>query len=107
MAISSEALGVQGIEMDYETLTLFSLDEFTDLSHGMTARSTKSKRKAEHPMNHWEDTNQTPLNAEKRSPFCTETIASPPSETLTYQNADLDTRIRWANELRRQAQTNY
>ena len=92
--------------MDHEILTLFSLEEFTDLSHGMTAKSTKSKRKIDHPTSHWEDTNQ-PQNAEKRSPFCTETIASQPSETLTYQNADLDTRIRWANELRRQAQTNY
>ena len=92
--------------MDTEQIELFPAMEYVDLSHGMTARSTKSKRKVEHPMSHWEKTNQ-PLNAEKRSPFCTETIASPPSETLTYQNADLDTRIRWANELRRQAQTNY
>ena len=52
--------------MDHQILTLFSLEEFTDLSHGMTARSTKSKRKVDHPMNHWEDTNQ-PLNTEKRS----------------------------------------
>ena len=44
--------------MDYEILTLFSVEEFTDLSHGMTARSTKSKRKVAHPMNGWEDTNQ-------------------------------------------------
>ena len=93
--------------MDYQTLTLFSLEEFTDIAHGMTAKSTKSKRTIKHPTNHWEDTNQPPLNTEKRSPFCTETIASHQSETLTYQNADLDTRIRWANELRRQAQTNY
>ena len=53
--------------MDYEILTLFSVEEFTDLSHGTTARSTKSKRKVDHPMNHWEDTNQSPLNTEKRS----------------------------------------
>ena len=53
--------------MDYEILTLFSVEEFTDLSHGMTARSTKSKRKVDYPMNHWEDTNQPPLNIEKRS----------------------------------------
>lgn len=93
--------------MDHEILTLFNTEEFTDLSHGMTTRSTKSKRKIDIPKDeNWEDTNQ-PLNAEKRSPFCTETIASQPSETLTYQNADLDTRIRWANELRRQAQNNY
>ena len=92
--------------MDHEFLTLFSLEEFTDLSHGMTARSTKSKSKAAHPMNHWEDTNQPPLNAEKRSPFCTVTIASQQSET-PISAPDLDTRIRWANELRRQAQTNY
>ena len=55
--------------MDHQILTLFSLEEFTDLSHGMTARSTKSKRKVEHPTNHWEDTNQPPLNTAKRSPF--------------------------------------
>ena len=71
--------------MDHEILTLFSLEEFTDLSHGMTARSTKSKRKAAHPMNHWEDTNQ-PLNAEKRSPFCTETIALQTPKTLTIKD---------------------
>ena len=53
--------------MDHEILTLFSVEEFTDLSHGMTARSTKSKRKVEHPTNHWEDTNQPPLNMEKQS----------------------------------------
>ena len=53
--------------MDHEILTLFSLEEFTDLSHGMTARSTKSKRKVEPTTNHWEDTNQPPLNMEKRS----------------------------------------
>ena len=51
--------------MDYEILTLFSVEEFTDLSHGMTARSTKSKRKVDHPMNHWEDTNQPHLATEK------------------------------------------
>jgi|GEM_PF-2707969 len=85
--------------MDYEPLTLFSLEEFTDIAHGMTARSTKSKRKAEHPMNHWEDTNQ-PLNTEKRSPFCTVTIASQQSET-PISATDLETRIRQANELRK------
>ena len=60
--------------MDHEILTLFSLEEFTDLSHGMTARSTKSKRKVE-PMSHWEDTNQPQLNTEKRSPSSKKTIA--------------------------------
>ena len=56
--------------MDHEILTLFSLEEFTDLSHGMTARSTKSKRKADIPKDeNWEVTNQPPLNTEKRSPF--------------------------------------
>ena len=45
--------------MDHQILTLFSVEEFTDLSHGMTSRSTKSKRKIEHPTNHWEDTNQS------------------------------------------------
>ena len=53
--------------MDYENLTLFNTEEFTDSSHGMTDRSTKSKRKVEPTTNHWEDTNQTPLNTEKRS----------------------------------------
>ena len=86
--------------MDHEILTLFSLEEFTDLSHGMTARSTKSKRKVEPPTNHWEDTNQPPLNTEKRSPFCTETIASQQSET-PISATDLETRIRQANELRK------
>ena len=84
--------------MDYEILTLFSVEEFTDLSHGMTARSTKSKRKVDHPMNHWEDTNQ-PLNTEKRSP-CKVTIASQQSET-PISAPDLETRIRQANELRK------
>lgn len=93
--------------MDYEILTLFSVEEFTDIAHGMSARSTKSKRTIERPTNHWEDTNQPQLNAEERSPSTKVTIALQQSETLTYQNADLDTRIRWANELRRQAQTNY
>ena len=60
--------------MDYEILTLFSVEEFTDLSHGMTAQSTKSKRKAAHPLTGWEDTNQ-PLNAEKRSPSSRNAIA--------------------------------
>ena len=53
--------------MDHEILTLFSLEEFTDLSHGMTARSTKSKRKVEHPLTGWGDTNQPHLDTEKRS----------------------------------------
>ena len=54
--------------MDHEILTLFSLEEFTDLSHGMTAKSTKSKRKADIPKDeNWEVTNQPPLNMEKRS----------------------------------------
>ena len=60
--------------MDHEILTLFPLEEFTDLSHGTTARSTKSKRTIERPTNHWEDTNQ-PLNAEGRSPSSRKTIA--------------------------------
>ena len=53
--------------MDHEILTLFSLEEFTDLSHGMTARSTTSKRKVDHPLTGWEDTNQPHLDTEKRS----------------------------------------
>ena len=65
MAISSEALGVQGIEMDYQTLTLFSVEEFTDIGHSMTARSTKSKRKADIPKDaNWEDTNQQTRHGE-------------------------------------------
>ena len=90
--------------MDHEILTLFSLEEFTDLSHSMTARSTKSKRKVDHPMNHWEDTNQ-PLNTEKRPPFFTETIASQQSET-PISATDLETRIRQANELRKSYYSN-
>ena len=90
--------------MDHEILTLFSLEEFTDLSHSMTARSTKSKRKSAHPMNHWEDTNQ-PLNAEKRSPSSRKTIASQQSET-PIAAPDLETRIRWANELRKASYSN-
>jgi len=90
--------------MDYEILTLFSVEEFTDLSHGMTARSTKSKRTIDHPTNHWEDTNQ-PLNAEKRSPFCTVTIASQQSET-PIPATDLETRISQANELRKSYYSN-
>ena len=63
--------------MDHEILTLFNTEEFTDLSHGMTTRSTKSKRKIEPTNNHWEDTNQPQLNTEKsdRPSFCTGTIA--------------------------------
>ena len=53
--------------MDYEILTLFSVEEFTELSHGMTAKSTKSKRKVDHPLTGWGDTNQPHLNAEKKS----------------------------------------
>ena len=90
--------------MDHEILTLFSLEEFTDLSHGTTARSTKSKRKVEHPTNHWEDTNQ-PLNAEKRSHSWTETIASQQSET-PISAPDLESRIRHANELRKASYSN-
>ena len=86
--------------MDYEILTLFSVEEFTDLSHGMTARSTKSKRKAEPPASHWEDTNQPHLDTEKQSSFCTETIASQQSET-PISATDLETRISQANELRK------
>ena len=85
--------------MDHEILTLFSLEEFTDLSHGMTARSTKSKRKADIPKDeNWEVTNQPP-NAERRSP-CKVTIASQQSET-PISAPDLETRIRQANELRK------
>ena len=84
--------------MDHEILTLFSLEEFTDLAHGMTARSTKSKRKIE-PTNHWEDTNQQ-LNTEKRSHSWTRAIASQQSET-PISATDLETRIRQANELRK------
>ena len=90
--------------MDTEQIELFPAMEYVDLSHGMTARSTKSKRKAEHPMNHWEDTNQ-PLNTEKRSPFCTVTIASQQSET-PISATDLETRIRQANELRKSYYSN-
>ena len=91
--------------MDYEILTLFSVEEFTDLSHGMTARSTKSKHKAEHPLTGWGDTNQPHLDTEKRSPFCTETIASQQSET-PISATDLETRIRQANELRKSYYSN-
>ena len=70
--------------MDHEILTLFSLEEFTDLSHGMTARSTKSKRKVEPTTNHWEDTNQTPLNTEKQSPSSKNAIALQASRTHTH-----------------------
>ena len=89
--------------MDYEILTLFSVEEFTDLSHNMTARSTKSKRKVERPTNHWEDTNQPP-NAERRSP-CKVTIAAQQSET-PISATDLETRIRQANELRKSYYSN-
>ena len=51
--------------MDHEILTLFSLEEFTDLSHGMTAKSTKSKRKADIPKDeNWEVTNQQTRHGE-------------------------------------------
>ena len=85
--------------MDYENLALFSLEEFTDISHGTTARSTKSKRKAEHPTNHWEDTNQ-PLDTEKRPPSSKNAVASQQSEP-PISPPDLETRIRQANELRK------
>ena len=87
-------------DLDYEILTLFNTEEFTDSSHGTTARSTKSKRKVEHPTNHWEDTNQPQLDTEKRSHSLTETIASQQSET-PISATDLETRIRQANELRK------
>ena len=90
--------------MDRQILTLFSLEEFTDHAHSMTARSTKSKRKVEHPTNHWEDTNQ-PLNAEKRSPSSKNAIASQQSET-PISATDLETRIRQANELRKSYYSN-
>ena len=86
--------------MDHEILTLFNTEEFTDLSHGMTTRSTKSKRKIEPTNNHWEDTNQPALNAEKRSPSSKNAIASQQSET-PIPATDLETRIRQANELRK------
>jgi len=87
MAISSEALGVQGIEMDYETLTLFSLDEFTDLSHGMTGKSTKLKRTIERPTNHWGDTNQQTRHAERQSlSLVKNAIALQTSKTLTIKD---------------------
>ena len=91
--------------MEHEILMLFSVEEFTDLSHGMTARSTKSKRKIEHPLTQWEDTNQSMPDTEKRSPFGTETIASQQSEP-PISAPDLDTRIRWANELRKASYSN-
>ena len=48
--------------MDHEILMLFSLEEFTDLSHGMTA---KSKRKVDIPKDeNWEDTNQQTRHGE-------------------------------------------
>ena len=86
--------------MDHEILTLFSLEEFTDLAHGMTARSTKSKRKVEHPTNHWEDTNQPVPDTEKRSHSLTVAIALQQPET-PISATDLETRIRQANELRK------
>ena len=61
--------------MDHEILTLFNTEEFTDLSHGMTTRSTKSKRKIEPTNNHWEDTNQPHLDREGRSPSSKNAIA--------------------------------
>ena len=86
--------------MDHEILTLFSLEEFTDLSHGTTARSTKSKRKVEYPTNHWEDTNQPVPDTEKRSHSLTVAIALQQPET-PISATDLETRIRQANELRK------
>jgi|GEM_PF-3452058 len=87
MAISSEALGVQGIEMDYQTLTLFSVEEFTDLSHGMTTRSTKSKRKIDIPKDeNWEETNQTPPNRRKAIAVVQECDRPSTAQTLTHKD---------------------
>ena len=73
--------------MDHEILTLFSLEEFTDLSHGMTARSTKSKRKVDHPTSHWEDTNQQTRHAERQSlSLVKNAIALQTSKTLTIKD---------------------
>ena len=91
--------------MDTEQIELFPAMEYVDLSHSMTARSTKSKRTIEHPMTGWEDTNQPPLNAEKRSPSSRNAIASQQSET-PIAATDLETRIRWANELRKASYSN-
>ena len=65
--------------MDYQTLTLFSVEEFTDIAHGMTARSTKSKRILFIPNDeNWEVTNQ-PTNRK--------TIAVPSKECDRLSNA--------------------
>ena len=80
--------------MDYENLTLFSLEEFTDSSHGMTARSTKSKRKVDHPMNRWENTNQPPLNTEKQSPSSKNAIALQASRTRLKRGLRLLWRVK-------------
>ena len=67
--------------MDYQTLTLFSVEEFTDIAHGMTARSTKSKRTIVIPNDeNWEVTNQQ--TTERRSPRKV-TIALQKPETIT------------------------
>ena len=74
--------------MDYEILTLFSVEEFTDLSHGMTARSTKSKRKADIPKDeNWEVTNQQTRHAERQSlSLVKNAIALQTSKTLTIKD---------------------
>ena len=70
--------------MDHEILTLFSLEEFTDLSHGMTAQSTKSKRKAAHPLTGWEDTNQ-PQPKRRKAIAVPSKECDRPSNAQTYQ----------------------
>ena len=91
--------------MDHEILTLFSLEEFTDLSHSMTARSTKSKRTIDIPKDeNWGVTNQQ-LDKEKRSPSSKNAIASQQSET-PISAPDLETRISQANELRKNYYSN-
>jgi hypothetical protein len=39
----------------HDQFEIFPVEEFTDLSHGMTARSTRTKRKIELSLNGWED----------------------------------------------------
>ena len=74
--------------MDHEILTLFSLEEFTDLSHGMTAKSTKSKRRADIPKDeNWEVTNQQTRHAERQSlSLVKNAIALQTSKTLTIKD---------------------
>ena len=91
--------------MDTEQIELFPAMEYVDLSHGTTARSTKSKRKVEHPTNHWEDTNQPVPDTEKRSHSLTVAIALQQPET-PISATDLETRIRQANELRKSYYSN-